>query len=70
MTLLTFLGAAIVLGVVVGVSWRFLEDWFEKRSARQVQAALEALDATPATESTTTAVPVTVTVATNTSKSN
>jgi hypothetical protein len=57
-TLLTFLGIAIVAGVVLGLVWRFAEDYFEKRSARQVEAMLQQTDTSDVAAGTPAPAPV------------
>lgn len=47
MVFLSFLVLTVVVGVVAGIVWRFLEDWWEKRNARKVEQVL-AEEETPA----------------------
>jgi uncharacterized membrane-anchored protein YhcB (DUF1043 family) len=37
MWLVELMGLVVLVGAVLGVVWRFAEDWFEKRSDRQRQ---------------------------------
>lgn len=36
MWMLQLLGLSLVMGTVVGVSWRVIEDWMEKRASQKM----------------------------------
>jgi hypothetical protein len=70
MWILTVFGFVLIVGTLLGVAWRFLEDMFEKRAALRVAQAELAMEAelNPPTNSDQTVVSSDETLAT--AKSN
>lgn len=70
MWILTVFGFVLIVGTLLGVAWRFLEDMFEKRAALRVAQAELAMEAelNPSTNSDQTVISSDETLAT--AKSN